>query len=228
MTPFSRIMGRDCIDANDSRYRPEAAMVDELRPGLWTWTAPHPAWTPDDGGPEGWEQDVRSYAYDADDVLVLFDPMSPPAEIVDLARGRPLSVLLTMHWHQRSSVDLAVGHGATIHAPAEKAEEVEAPALPYRLGDALPGGVEPQVGGYPEEATLWIPEHRALVIGDVFLGGEGGFRVQPDSWLAEGLTPAELRERLRPLLDLPVELLLPTHGDPVEDGRDVLARAVST
>ena len=204
-----------------------AEVVEELRPGLWTWTAPHPAWTPDDGGPEGWKQDVRSYAYVADDVLVLFDPLSPPEEIIGLAEGRPVSILLTVHWHQRSAIDLAVGLGATVHAPAEKIEEVEAPALPYRLGDTLPGGVEPRVGGYPEEATLWLPAHRALVIGDVFLDGERGFRVQPDSWIADGLTPAELRERLRPLLELPVELLLPTHGDPVEDGRDVLARVVA-
>jgi hypothetical protein len=153
--------------------------------------------------------------------------MSPPSEITEIAAGRPVSILLTVHWHQRSSVDLAVGLGATVHAPAEKVDEVEAPALPYRLGDTLPGGVEPKVGGYAEEATLWIPSHRALVTGDVFLGGERGFRVQPDSWLEDGLTPEALRERLRPLLDLPVELLLPTHGDPVEDGREVLVRALS-
>ena len=201
--------------------------MEELRSGLWTWTAPHPAWTPDDGGPDGWEQDVRSYAYAADDVLVLFDPMSPPDEIVDVAEGRPVSILLTTNWHQRSSVDLAVGLGATVYAPAEKIEEVEAPALPYRLGDMLPGGVEPQVGGHPEEATLWIPAQRALVVGDVVLGGERGVRIQLDLWLAEGLTPAALRERLRPLLELPVELLLPTHGDPVEGGRAVLGRALT-
>jgi glyoxylase-like metal-dependent hydrolase (beta-lactamase superfamily II) len=192
--------------------------VEELRPGLWTWTAPHPSWTPQEGGPDGWDEEVRSYAYDAGDVLVLFDPMSPPSEITETAGGRPVSVLLTMHWHQRSSVDLALGLGATVHAPAEKIDEVAAPALPYRMGDTLPGGVEPRPGGYPEEAALWIPLHRALVTGDAFLGGERGFRVQPDSWIAEGLTPAGLREQLRPLLDLPVELLLPTHGDPVVDG----------
>ena len=170
---------------------------------------------------------MRSYAFDAGDVLVLFDPMTSPPEITEIAGGRPVSVLLTVHWHQRSSVDLAVGLGATVYAPAEKIEEVEVPALPYRPGDTLPGGVEPQPGGYPQEATLWIPSHDALVTGDVFLSGEAGFRVQPDSWLPDGLTPAELRERLRPLLDLPVELLLPTHGHPVEDGRQMLARALS-
>ena len=75
--------------------------------------------------------------------------------------------------------------------------------------------------------TLWIPAHRALVTGDVLLGGEAGFRLQPDSWIADGLAPAELRERLRPLLELPVELLLPTHGDPVENGREVLRNALA-
>ena len=35
----------------------------------------------------------------------------------------------------------------------------------------LPGGVEALVGGYPDEATLWIPACGGLVIGDVVLGG---------------------------------------------------------
>lgn len=202
--------------------------MDELGPGLWTWAAPHPSWTPDEGGPDGWDEEVRSYALDAGDSLVLFDPVSPPPEVNEIAAARPVTVLLTVHWHQRSSVDLAVGLGATVYAPVEKIEEVEAPALPYRPGDLLPAGVEAQPGGYPEEATLWIPSHRALVTGDVFLGGEAGFRVQPDSWLADGLTPEGLRELLRPLLDLPVELLLPTHGDPVTvEAHDALRRALS-
>lgn len=199
----------------------------ELRPGLWTWAAPHPSWTPDDGGPGGWEQQVRSYACDVGDSLVLFDPMTPPPEISEAAGGRPVVVLLTVHWHQRSSLELAVGLGATVFAPAANIGDVGAPALPYGLGDVLPGRVEPQPGGYPEEMTLWIPSHRALVTGDVFLGGEAGFRLQPDSWIADGLTSAELRERLRPLLELPVELLLPTHGDPVENGREVLRNALA-
>ena len=103
------------------------------------------------------------------------------------------------------------------------------PPQPYRHGDALPGGVQALVGGYSDEATLWIPACGGLVIGDVFLGGEQGFRVQPDSWLAEGLTHEGLRERLRPLLELPIELLLPTHGEPVvEDATAVLERALAT
>jgi hypothetical protein len=53
--------------------------MEEMRPGLWTWTAPHPEW---DEQPY-----VRSYAVERDGALVLIDPMSPPAELVD---GREL------------------------------------------------------------------------------------------------------------------------------------------
>jgi len=202
--------------------------MEELRPGLWTWTALHPSWTPEEGGPEGWEQEVRSYAYEAGDSVVLFDPLVSVGEAEELAIGRPLVVVLTCRWHRRSAAELVERLGAVVHAPAVDADELGMPVVPYDHSDELPGGVEPKLGGYPNEATLWIRAHGALVTGDVFLGGERGFRVQPDSWLAEGLTPAGLRERLRPLLDLPLELLLPTHGDPVvDDAHEALARALA-
>ena len=203
--------------------------MQELRPGLTTWTALHPSWTPAEGGPEGWDEEVRSYAFDAGDELLLFDPLAPPPEIYGLADARPVAVLLTCHWHQRSSDDLVDRLGATVYTPEAKIDDVRAPAQPYHHGDTLPGGVEALASGYPDEATLWIPACGGLVIGDVFLGGAQGFRVQPDSWLADGLTHEGLREQLQLLLELPVELLLPTHGDPVvEDARAVLARALAT
>jgi glyoxylase-like metal-dependent hydrolase (beta-lactamase superfamily II) len=203
--------------------------MEELRPGLFTWTALHPAWTPDDGGPEGWDERVRSYAYDAGDTLLLFDPLDPPPEIYGLADARPVAILLTVHWHQRSSEELVRRLGATVFAPEAEVSEVRAASRPYRHGDTLPGGVEALVGGYEEEATLWIPGCGGLVTGDVFLAGDQGFDVQPDSWLEQGQTHEGLREALRPLLDLPVEVLLPTHGDPViEDAKAVLARALAT
>jgi len=201
--------------------------MEALRPGLWTWTAAHPSWTPEDGGPEGWGQEVRSYAYDAGKTFVLLDPLAPPDDVLARAAGRPVVVLLTCRWHRRSSAEMIERLEATVHSPAEDASEVGIPVVPYRLGDNLPGDVEPRLGGYPNEATLWIGKHRALVTGDVLLGGEWGFRLQPDSWLPEGLARGELGERLLPLLELPVELLLPTHGDPVEDdAAEVLRRAL--
>ena len=38
--------------------------VQEIATGLWRWTGLHPAWTPADGGPGGWEQEVGCYFYE--------------------------------------------------------------------------------------------------------------------------------------------------------------------
>jgi hypothetical protein len=199
--------------------------VDEIRPGLWHWTAPHPDWKPSDGGPEGWEQEVSAYAYVADDALVLIDPLTVPPDLDDLRGARPTAVLLTCEWHQRSTPELARA-GAAIFAPAFQIDRVEAQATPYDEAAALPGGVEVQGVGTPEEAALWIPEHRALAVGDVLLGRAGGVRLQPDSWLGSGVSPQAFRAGLRPLLGLPVEVLLLTHGGPVTEGRAAIAAAL--
>jgi glyoxylase-like metal-dependent hydrolase (beta-lactamase superfamily II) len=73
-----------------------------------------------------------------------------------------------------------------------------------------------------------IPAHSALVPGDVLLGTEdGGVRMCPESWLPSGKTHSDLAESLRPLLGLPIERILVSHGDPVlEGGRAALARAL--
>jgi hypothetical protein len=202
-------------------------VIEALRPGLWTWAARHPDWTEDEGGPEGWGPEVRSYALDTADALVLFDPLGLPPELLELVGDRPVEILLTVYWHRRASLGLVTDRGAIVRASVAGIDQLAIPATPFRLGDRLTGGVEVRPGGYDEEAIFWIPAHGALVVGDALLG-ERGFRVQPDSWLADGLTPETLREQLRPLLALPVELLLPTHGDPVtEDAHAILERALA-
>jgi hypothetical protein len=155
--------------------------MEQLRPGLWTWTAPHPEWH---------EQPlVRSYAVERGDALLLIDPMSPPAELL---AGRELRVALTCAWHARSAPELGAGEEA----------------------------VESRPGFYPEERVLCLRDYAALVFGDSFPGGP-----IPDDWLPEGSTDADYRDWLRPLLELPVELVLPTHGDP--GTADVLERALA-
>jgi hypothetical protein len=55
-------------------------------------------------------------------------------------------------------------------------------------------------------------------------------RVCPESWLRylEGYTQDDLRRDLRQLLDLPVERVLVSHGEPVlRDGRRELERALA-
>ena len=69
----------------------------ELAPGLWHWQAPHPQW--EEGEP--WDPNVSSYAADDGERLLVFDPIAPPAELLELAAGRDTTVVLTSPWHER-------------------------------------------------------------------------------------------------------------------------------
>jgi glyoxylase-like metal-dependent hydrolase (beta-lactamase superfamily II) len=193
-------------------------VVQEIAPGLWRWTGLHPDWTPDEGGPEGWEQEVGCVYYEAPEAVVLVDPLAPPEDEErfwraldrDVERaGKPVRVVLTVEWHERSAKAIAKRYDA-------------------ELGGALPKGLEAHDAVHFKETILWIREHRALVFGDVVLGAEDGVRLCPESWL-EGAPHAELKAALRPLLDLPVERLLVSHGEPVlEDGHAALMRVVES
>jgi hypothetical protein len=176
----------------------------EIAPGLRRWTAWH----------EEWEEDVASLAVDTDDGLVLIDPLDPPAEV-----GNPAHVLLTIHWHARSTKAPDVwAHKRVVRMLANRGVEVTRPFTP---GDALPGGIEAFATARPGEVVYWLPQHGAVAIGDVLLGagakpkdtGEP-LRLCPERWLGKA-THADLRSALTPLLDLPVKHVLVSHGEPV-------------
>jgi glyoxylase-like metal-dependent hydrolase (beta-lactamase superfamily II) len=201
--------------------------VQELAAGLWRWTAPHPAWKPEDGGPGGWERDVGCVYYEGPGAVVLIDPLAPPPPDAERfwtaldrdveTAGRPVAVLLTVHWHRRSADDVLRRYrdpGATLWTRTS--------------GGTMPAGVEPFEAERGEEALFWLPGPRALVAGDVLIGaGDGTVRTCPTSWLSRD--GEDLRESLRPLLELPIELLLVSHGEPVlTRGREALAEALET
>ena len=78
-----------------------------------------------------------------------------------------------------------------------------------------------------DETLWWLPEHSALVAGDALIGTSGAIEVCPDSWLDERSSHTSIRAALAPLLDLPLERVIVSHGEPVlEDGRAALARAL--
>jgi hypothetical protein len=194
-----------------------------LRPGLWRWTAPHPDWAPGakPGSPAEWPQLVGSVAYAAPDAFLLVDPLVPDDLWADLralvdAHGRPVKVFTTLKWHRRSRDEVVARLGARA---VRSAAELPAGAEPIRI---------PRAG----ETMIWLAGPRALVPGDRLLGDDaGGLRLCPPSWLrylSPGLSRDELRAALRPLLDLPVELVLVSHGDPVlRNGRPALGRLLS-
>jgi hypothetical protein len=200
--------------------------LQELRPGLFRWTPRHPDWQEDAApdSPADWPPDVGSVAYLAPDALVLVDPLVPAGadelqEALDeLVRrhGERVAILTTIGFHRRSRDQLARRYDArTSRALAN-----------------LPQGVETVPLRGAGETMVWLPEPRALVAGDRLLGdGAGGLRLCPPSWLGylqSGIGLVELRELLRPLLDLPVELVLTSHGEPVlADGGAALQAALA-
>jgi glyoxylase-like metal-dependent hydrolase (beta-lactamase superfamily II) len=75
-----------------------------------------------------------------------------------------------------------------------------------------------------DEVAFWLEEPRTLVFGDAILGDQaGGLRLTPWAKDAEGLE--RTRRALLPLLDLPVDFVLPTHAVPAD--RAALERALS-
>ena len=188
----------------------------EVAPGLRRWTAWH----------DHWEEDVGSLAVDTADGLVLIDPIEPPPEL-----RRPDHVLVTVYWHARGAAELKARTWApsrSLRPLANRGVEAESAAA------ELPGGIRAFQTARAAEAVYWLPEQRAVVVGDVLLGAgakpratEDPLRLCPDGWLGKA-THDDLRKSLRPLLDLPVEHVLVSHGAPLlGNGAGELARVLS-
>src|SRR5919197_5653346 len=120
--------------------------VSEVATGLWLWTGLHPEWTPAEGGPEGWEQEVGCVYYEAPEAVVLVDPLVPPEDEErfwraldrDVERvGKHVRILLTVRWHARSAEAIAARYEGEI-------------------GGELPGGVEGHEAVHFEETIFWI------------------------------------------------------------------------
>jgi hypothetical protein len=207
------------------RRRDEPEALTELRPGLFRWTALHPDAdpAPEPGSPADWGPYVGSVAYAARDALLLVDPLVPAdrpelqkaLDALVRSHGQRVAIVTTLGFHRRSRDELAERYDASTS----------------RARTSLPAGVETVVVAGAGETMVWLPEHAALVPGDRLLGDDaGGLRLPADSWLRylpSGIRRDGLVEALRPLLDLPVELVLVSHGEPVlKGGREAIARAL--
>jgi glyoxylase-like metal-dependent hydrolase (beta-lactamase superfamily II) len=220
--------------------------VRELSPGLWHWQAPHPGWR----DTEPWDQNVSSYAIADDERLLLFDPLAVPSEIEGLAAERETAIVLTAPWHERDAESLVERLGVPVYTPlpdsaqylmdtygitAEQAgdgspdvvwllRENKCEARPYAAGDRLPFGADVFPGHKPNDTVLWIESTRAVISGDTLVDFGQGLEIN-ERWLPPGATREGVAAGLRPLLDLPVEHVLPTHGGPYQ--RSDLERALS-
>lgn len=207
--------------------------VARIDSGLWHWTAYH----------EEWREDVGCVFCETDDGVVLVDPLVPPGEeepfwrALDRDVGRAeggVHVLVTVFWHVRSTAALVERYSARVWAPSSSRAAVERRSGVvtdvFRPGDQLPGSIGAFHTARRTEVVFWIPQHQALVPGDVLLAdGASGVRMCPESWLPEKTGHPELSASLRPLLELPVRRILVSHGEPVlENGQDALVAALGS
>jgi glyoxylase-like metal-dependent hydrolase (beta-lactamase superfamily II) len=194
-------------------------VIEPLAPGLRRWTAWH----------EEWKEPVGAVAVDSDDGLVLIDPIDPPRGL-----ARADHILITVFWHVRSAPDLA---GTEVWAPKRAVRRLRnrGVEVTHELeSGALPGGIRAFPTARDGEVVYWLPQQKAVVAGDVLLGAgakphatDEPLRLCPERWLGKA-THADLRESLRPLLDLPVQRVLVSHGDPVlRSGKKALAAVLA-
>jgi len=192
----------------------EALRVTE---GLWRWTAVHPRWEywPDH---EREAPEVGCVYYEGEDATVLIDPLVPTGEEDELfrhldadveRRGLPVVILLTAEWHRRSADELAERYDA-------------------RIGGALPAGVEEIAieGADERQVAYFVRPHAALVVCEIFaVDIDGALRACRSPALAR---PEELEASLGRIMELPIERLLVSHGEPVlADAKARMAEALA-
>jgi len=201
--------------------------MNQLQPGIWHWRATHPDWS--EGA--GWQPEVSSYAIELGDEFVLFDPLAVPEEL----RERATAVVLTAPYHERDARRL----GLPVHAPPadtwqdwvekfgvdpEQVRGMESDDLAWlRAGEAeghfhapgpWPFGIHAYTGREENDLLLWLPSISTIVSGDSLSDFGDGLDIQLGG--RRHVTRDGVVERLRMLLDLPVELVLPAHGEPTD------------
>jgi glyoxylase-like metal-dependent hydrolase (beta-lactamase superfamily II) len=214
--------------------------VRELASGLWHWQSPHPAWE----SSEPWDETVSSYAVDDGERLLLFDPLAVPDELKALFGERETAIVLTAPWHERdaesltlpvytppadTAQDLIDKYGITAEQAGEGSPDLvwlreRGDGNFYLRGDDLPFEIDVFEGREHNDVVLWVESKRAVIAGDTLADFGQGLGIQ-DEWLRKNVTREEVVDNLRPLLELPVEHVLPAHGAPTD--RAALERALS-
>ena len=85
----------------------------------------------------------------------------------------------------------------------------------FRPAIGCPVEVEAFPGREHNDLVLWIERHRAVIAGDTLVDLGRGLEI-PAEWLRQGVTREQITDGVRPLLELPVDVVLATHGGPTD------------
>ena len=192
-----------------------SAEVRDVRPGLWLWRRDHPGWRPD----VDWPPLVASTCVASGEEVALLDPIAPADErdeVWERLDARPPTLVVVLKPDHVRDVDLfARRYPARAFGPSLfwRDDIPETELEPIEPGTVLPGGLLALYDGRGRNETpLWLPEQRALVFADALTAPAGELRVWSTPWHEERALPA-----LRALLELPFELVIVSHGEPVHD-----------
>ena len=188
--------------------------VRDVAEGLWVWRIAHPDWEPE----RGWPEMVNSTCVESGGEVAVLDALAPPddaSEIWGRLDARPPTMAVVLKPDHVRDVDLFVrrygarGFGPFLFwrddIPETELEHVEP-------GIELPGGLKALHDGRGRmETPLWLPEQKALVFADAVTAPDGELCI----WDTPHIDRA--RAALRELLELPFELVIVAHGEPVHE-----------
>ena len=132
----------------------------------------------------------------------LYPPRQPLSGLGGPTRGGPARRGAYNAWfHRRSRDEVARRYGASTS----------------RSRRNVPAGVQPIVLRGAGETMFWLPDVNTLAPDDRLLGAPGGsLRLCPESWLYRvQVDRIGLRSLFQPLLELRIERVLVSHGEPV-------------
>jgi len=200
-----------------------AVELIDVVPGLWVWRMDHPDWTQD----AGWRPRVTSTCVESGGEVAVLDALAPHAReaaVWDRLEARPPTIAVVLKPDHVRDVDLIVQrYGARAYGPDvfHRGDVPETDLEWIGPGSELPGGLVALFDGRGRNETpLWLPGQRTIVFADALTAPEGELRVWWTPWHEQRVLPA-----LRELLDLPLERVIVSHGDPVHD-REAFERAL--
>jgi hypothetical protein len=149
--------------------------------------------------------------------VVVLDPLAPPTaadHVWERLDARPPTAVVVLKPDHVRDVDAFVRRYHVRAFGPDRFDRHDIPETdlePIYPGSQLPGGLVALYDGRGRNETpLWLPEQQALVFADALTAPDGILRIWSTPWHEERVVPA-----LRKLLDLPFELVVVSHGEPV-------------